>query len=244
MVKLLESFKPPDIDKSYVPVMASVAKWCLNSCCIPIRPGQTDGEFTLITNLRATNYVDLLILLCLHITKQSILGAPVFMFASGFFVPCSPPSVGSVLFYSCPNGWMDQSLSSPGRLVNGLILAHAWYVLASILVTSISLATVYPSIVIKLWLNQIERQSRLNTFCWSRANLEQYRVAQVMKNLLNYVKRNPITEVDADKFSAAAASVFGDFSAAAAPVFGDFSAAARRRYVKGIGKQFFGGGGA
>ncbi|OXA44740.1 hypothetical protein Fcan01_20904 [Folsomia candida] len=52
---------------------------------------------------------------------------------------------------------------------------------------------VHPSIVIDLWINQISRQRKLDTFFFSRAILEQYRVAQVMKNLLNFVKRNPIT---------------------------------------------------
>lgn len=52
MARLLARFKLPDIDKSYVPIMASVSKWTLNSWCIPIRPESTLGEFTLIKNLR------------------------------------------------------------------------------------------------------------------------------------------------------------------------------------------------
>ncbi|OXA44733.1 hypothetical protein Fcan01_20903 [Folsomia candida] len=58
---------------------------------------------------------------------------------------------------------------------------------------AIPLVMVYPSVVMELWLNLIERQSKLNTFCYKRPKLEQYRVAQVMKNLSNYVKRSPIT---------------------------------------------------
>ncbi|OXA44771.1 hypothetical protein Fcan01_20892 [Folsomia candida] len=247
--------------------MALLAKWSLNSRCIPIQPGSTQGEFTLIKTWRqkinfylsssaylfyvftfdfwiyknffgqshhvwetlvvtcflmvinityifhiefyfrknelknllensfrmekrclamgARNYVNLLMLITVSMGGLSIPATSVFMFASGLFVPCSPPSAGSVLFYSCPNGWMDQSLPWPGRLVNGLILFHAWYLLASLFAMAVLVVLLYPSLVMEL-------QSKLDTmFC--RTKLEQYRVAQVMKNLLNYVKRNPMT---------------------------------------------------
>lgn len=52
MVRLITRFKLPNFDKSYIPIMVSVSKWTLNSCCIPIRPKSTLGEFTLIQKLR------------------------------------------------------------------------------------------------------------------------------------------------------------------------------------------------
>lgn len=52
MVRLFARFKFPEIDKSYLPIMALLAKWSLSSRCIPIRPGSNEGEFNLIQNLR------------------------------------------------------------------------------------------------------------------------------------------------------------------------------------------------
>ncbi|OXA44770.1 hypothetical protein Fcan01_20893 [Folsomia candida] len=208
MVRLFARFKFPEIDKSYLPIMALLAKWSLSSRCIPIRPGSNEGEFNLIQNLRqkiiyylsfsaiifyiltfniwfyknffgkshpvwenlviicfftsinivgARNYVNLPMLICINTSKFSIPGAILFLFASGVFVPCAPPSVGSVLFHSCPNGWMDQSWPWPGRLINGFILAHAFYLLVSLLVMVIPVAMVYPSLVMELWINKMGR---------------------------------------------------------------------------------------
>lgn len=52
MVHQFVHFKLPEVHKSYLPTMVTLAKWSLNSCCIPIRLGSIKGEFNLLQNLR------------------------------------------------------------------------------------------------------------------------------------------------------------------------------------------------
>lgn len=52
LARLFTRLKFPGIDKSYVPGMALLATWSLNSCGIPIRSGSTEGQFALPQNFR------------------------------------------------------------------------------------------------------------------------------------------------------------------------------------------------